>query len=108
MKIKMYMKNINRYDMPDNRSKHRHILNINRIFVSELLTDHVPEIGEIIFIKDKNEYYIVSKKIRVVSNKHTKEFILEVSPYSTKTFMQSGSDQWWEDIPLVTDLQDKQ
>lgn len=104
MDIKVYKKIVKRYNMPHNSDYHGKIENIDKEFVCEFKTSHVPEIGEILYIDDEGLALEVVKKIRMLNAFNEEYFILEVVTY---TGYRVNSQGWSETIPLVVDIEDK-
>lgn len=107
MDIKVYKKHIRRHNTPYNRETDDTIINIEKEFICEFKTSHVPEINEIIYIEDEGLALKVVKKIRMLNAFNEEYFVLEVVTYTGKEYRQHGSDAWFETIPLVVDIPDK-
>lgn len=108
MVLEIYLKTIERHDTPHNRDTHRKIKNVKKKLLLKLTTSHLPEITEIINIEGTK--YKVIKKIRMIDYVNDGEadseyFMIEVMPYSEQTLYSSGSDSWYEHIPLVCDME---
>lgn len=104
MDIKVYKKYVKRIDMPCNSDYHGKIESVEKEFVCEFKTSHVPEIGEILYIDDEGLALEVTRKIRMLNPFNEEYFVLEVVDYTGERLNSRG---WHETIPLVVDIPDK-
>lgn len=111
MVVYMEKVNIERYNIPDNKTLHQHIKSITKTKIRKLITDFIPREGEIIKYGSTN--YIVVKTIRIIDwqseiieERHEK-FVIQVDEYCPEQIMTSGSDSWKENIPLCIDIEGK-
>lgn len=105
IKAEFYIKYVDRYHCPSDRSLDGHIKEISkkRIFVVRYTTDIIPVIGDIIAYKGTN--YEILKRIFTVDQDGYMNIVYEVRIYPTKYVHSYGSDSWTEEIPLVVDIQ---
>jgi hypothetical protein len=102
MKFTLITQEIERHDTPNNSSVNYRIKSINKVVLGFMSSQYKPEKEEV--IKFGNENYEVVKVIRVVKRDH-EEFFVQVVPYNTSRFESYGSNSWYEDIPLVIDIE---
>lgn len=108
MKIELWEKVIERYNCPSNREVHNTIKSIKKGFITEYCSNSVPRVGDVIAVRQRMRAYVeweVLKVIRIVDDKDEK-IILEVRQYSERSYYSSGSDSWFENIPLVIHIEE--
>lgn len=108
MKIELWEKVIERYNCPSNREVHNTIKSIKKNFITEYCSNSVPNIGDVIAVRQRMRAYVeweVLKVIRIIDDKEEK-IILEVRQYSERSYYSSGSDSWFENIPLVIHIEE--
>lgn len=106
MRIELWEKVIERHHCPSNREIHHTIKSIKKRFIAFYTSESIPREGEVISMNMRdyaNQDYIVHKVIRDV--RMEEKIILEVSIYDIRSYYCSGSDSWFEEIPLVTDIE---
>lgn len=102
MKFTLVSQEIERHDTPHNSSVNNKIKSIKKVVIGVMSSQYKPEKEEV--IKFNNENYEVVKVIRNVKRDH-EEFFVQVVPYNTSRFKSYGSNSWYEDIPLVIDME---
>ena len=108
MRIELWEKVIERYSCPSNREIHNTIKSIKKRFIAFYNSDNIPRECEVISLNLReyaNQDYLVNKVIRDV--RREEKIILEVSVYDIRSYYCSGSDSWFEEIPLVIDVEDE-
>lgn len=108
MVIELWEKVIERHHCPSNREVDNTIKSISKKFVTKYHSDSVPRVGDVISVKQSKRAYVdweVFNVIREIRD-HDETVILEVKQYDNRKFYRSGSDSWFENIPLVTDIED--
>ena len=105
-RIEVHQKIITRLEHPSNSNIHMHIGAIRSKFICIFNSTSVPVKGEIIYLKEEQEKYIVTDIVRVLSSEDEEKIILEVAEYSTERVYNSGSNSWIENVPLVVELED--
>lgn len=105
-RIEVHQKVITRLKHPSNSNINMHIGAIRSKFICIFNSTSVPVKGEIIYLKEEQEKYIVTDIVRVLSSEDEEKIILEVAEYSTERVYNSGSNSWIENVPLVVELED--
>ena len=108
MLIELWEKKIERFHTPANRETNDTIKSISKGFITEYCSNDVPRVGDVIAVRQRMRAYVeweVLKVIRIINDKEEK-IILEVRQYSEKSYYSSGSDSWFENIPLVIHIED--
>lgn len=100
--VKIYEKIIERHHNVANSQVHMRIKNISKELISEIQTDIIPSVGEILKINNVN--YVVTYIIREINDINT-TFTLEVAKHSNLQYYRHGSSAWHEEIPLVCDIE---
>ena len=101
MKVDIAMIEVERYTCPSNSDIDHHIKNIKKINIGQFSTHYLPQINEVIVFKNKN--YRIVEVIRTFKDR-LEQYTVQVVKYNTKRFQEYGSNTWYEDIPLVTDI----
>ena len=108
MLIELWEKKIERFHTPANRETNDTIQSISKGFITEYCSNDVPHVGDVIAVRQRMRAYVeweVLKVIRIIDDKEEK-IILEVRQYSERSYYSSGSDSWFENIPLVIHIED--
>lgn len=105
MKVKVYRKMIERHKCPSRSDIDGTIKNITKELVAELSLQYLPSVGEILYIEEQDKRYKILNKIHVVSSGGGEYFVLEVIPFDPSSYHANGSNAWYENIPLVIDIQ---
>lgn len=117
MKITLTEKMVVRHDCPNNSSVNNRIKGIHKNVVGSYNAIHVPHEGDVISFSN-GKYYDIIKVIHVVKKlafgtyssvlPEETDVILEVCEHSNVNLFQSGSHAFYEEIPLVTEISDKE
>lgn len=102
MKVDIVMIEVERHNCPSNSDIDHHIKSIKKINIGQIFTCYPPHIGETIVFKNKN--YKIIEVIRTFKDR-IEHYTVQVVEYNTKRFQEYGSHTWYEDIPLVTDIE---
>lgn len=108
MLIELWEKKIERYHTPSNSETNDTIKSISKGFITEYCSNDVPRVGDVIAVRQRMRAYVeweVLKVIRIIDDKEEK-IILEVRQYSEKSYYSSGSNSWFENIPLVIHIEE--
>lgn len=108
MLIELWEKKIERFHTPSNSETNDTIKSISKGFITEYCSNEVPRVGDVIAVRQRMRAYVeweVLKVIRIIDDKEEK-IILEVRQYSEKSYYSSGSNSWFENIPLVIHIEE--
>ena len=108
MLIELWEKKIERFHTPSNSEINDTIKSISKGFITEYCSNDVPRVGDVIAVRQRMRAYVeweVLKVIRIIDDKEEK-IILEVRQYSEKSYYSSGSNSWFENIPLVIHIEE--
>lgn len=108
MLIELWEKKIERYHTPSNSETNDTIKSISKGFITEYCSNDVPRVGDVIAVRQRMRAYVeweILKVIRIIDDKEEK-IILEVRQYSEKSYYSSGSNSWFENIPLVIHIEE--
>ncbi len=108
MLIELWEKKIERFHTPSNSETNDTIKSISKGFITEYRSNDVPRVGDVIAVRQRMRAYVeweVLKVIRIIDDKEEK-IILEVRQYSEKSYYSSGSNSWFENIPLVIHIEE--
>jgi hypothetical protein len=108
MLIELWEKKIERFHTPSNSETNDTIKSISKGFITEYCSNDVPRVGDVIAVRQRMRAYVeweVLKVIRIIDDKEEK-IILEVRQYSEKSYYSSGSNSWFENIPLVIHIEE--
>ena len=108
MKIELWEKVIERYNCPSNREVHNTIKSIKKGFITEYCSNSVPRVGDVIAVRQRMRAYVeweVLNVIRIIKD-NEESIVLEVRQYNERSYYNSGSDSWFENIPLVIHIEE--
>ena len=108
MLIELWEKKIERFHTHANRETNDTIKSISKGFITEYCSNDVPRVGDVIAVRQRMRAYVeweVLKVIRIIDDKEEK-IILEVRQYNERSYYNSGSDSWFENIPLVIHIEE--
>lgn len=114
MKITLVEKEVVRHDCPNNSAVNNRIKQIQKNVIGSYSAIHLPHEGDVISFSNGKNYDII-KVVHIVKKlvddmysailPEETDVVLEVCEHSSRHFFNSGSNSFFEEIPLVTEIE---